>query len=150
MRKNIRIRTAGFCLNEKNELLLVNHVKKGRSYWLLPGGGEEFGETVPAALKREFMEEVSLKIKKIHNLVFMHDTVYPGGERHILNVYFRVELFKNSRPKVNREGVLKGSEYVSREKFRKILFYPDMKNAILNEWKRGFKKNLGYVYTKFK
>ncbi len=92
MNKHIRIRIAAIILNRKNELLLVNHKKRGKSYWLFPGGGVEYGETFEHALKRELKEELSLKIKKIKNLVFLNETIYPDGKRHILNIYFKVEI----------------------------------------------------------
>ena len=148
--KHIRIRVAGIALNNKNELLLVNHRKNGRSYWLFPGGGVEFGETIEAALKREFKEELSISGLAVENFVFMNDTVYPDGTRHILNMYFRVKLNKNVKIRVNPEKVLKGAEFVPLKKFRKLLFYPDVKSAIINGWKKGFKENLGYIKIRWK
>jgi 8-oxo-dGTP diphosphatase len=150
MRKNIRIRVAGIALNEKNELLLVNHRKKGRSYWLFPGGGVEFGETVDQALKREFAEEVSIKKLIVENLVFINDTIYPDEKRHILNLYFRVKLEKGAKIRLNPERVLKGAEFVDVKKFKKLLFYPDIKNAIISQWNKGFKESLGYIRVNFK
>lgn len=64
MKKNIRIRIAAIILNNKNEILLVNHKKNNKSYWLFPGGGIEYGETFEQALKRELKEELNLKMKK--------------------------------------------------------------------------------------
>lgn len=148
--KNIRVRVAGIALNSRNELLLVNHQKKGRSYWLFPGGGVEYGETLHEALKREFKEELSISRLSVENLVFMNDTIYPDGKRHIINLYLRVKLKKGAKIRINPEKVLKGAEFVSMQKFKKLLFYPDVKNAIINGWKKGFKENRGYIRIKFK
>lgn len=150
MKKNIRIRIAAVILNSRKELLLVNHVKHGRSYWLLPGGGIEFAEDCFTAIKRELKEELSLKAKKLGHLVFMNETIYPGGKRHILNLYFAVQLSGEQRLKVNPEGVLKGAKYVNVAEFKKILFYPAVKNVIIALWKKGFKKQAGYLKTKWK
>jgi len=150
MKKQIRIRVAGIALNEKNELLLVNHQKKGRSYWLFPGGGVEYGETAVQALKREFKEELSVSRLSVENLVFINDTVYPDGERHILNLYFKVKLERGQAVRLNPERVLKGAEFVTAQKFKKLLFYPDIKSAILNGWKNGFTKSMGYLKVKFR
>ena len=139
----IRVRVAGILLNSKNELLLVNHKKNGKSYWLFPGGGVEYGEGIEEALKREFMEELDIKIKKVENLVFMNDTVFPGGKRHILNLYFRVRAA--GRFNVKPEGPFVGAEFTPSDKFRKIRFYPHAKNVILSLWKRGFKQSRGYI-----
>ncbi len=43
-----RIRVAGLIIHGEN-ILLAEHEKGGRRYWLLPGGGMEFAETVEEA-----------------------------------------------------------------------------------------------------
>ena len=48
-------------------------------YWLLPAGRPETGESLEAALKREIMEELSLKIKIVRKLV-EHDDPYTGDK----------------------------------------------------------------------
>ena len=146
----IRIRVAGIALNKNNELLLVNHQKEGRSYWLFPGGGVEYGETLEEALSREFAEELSVKPASIGSLVFVHDTIYPDKKRHILNLYFRVTLKKNAKIRANPELVMKGASFVGMKEFKKLLFYPGIKNAIIRLWKKGFSKSPGYIRTKWK
>lgn len=148
--KNIRIRVAGILLNEKNELLLVNHQKNGKSYWLLPGGGVEHGESFHEALSREFMEELSLKIDSVGDLFLVHDTLYPNNKRHIVNLYFAVQTKKSSVMKVNPDGVLAEASFVSMKTFKKLIFYPNIKKEIIIEWKKSFKKPIGYMKIKWK
>jgi ADP-ribose pyrophosphatase YjhB (NUDIX family) len=148
--KNIRVRVAGILLNGKNELLLVNHQKNGKSYWLLPGGGVEFGESFHEALKREFMEELSMEIGAVGELFLVHDTVYPDKKRHIVNLYFTVKAVKNHVLKVNPDGVLAGAKFVSIKDFKKLLFYPDIKGDIIIKWKKRFRQPLGYMKIKWK
>jgi len=84
--KTLRIRVAGILLiNDK--ILLVSHKKKDDVYWLLPGGGVDYGESLDEALKREFSEELNINID-VHDLVLVNDSIEPGGERHILNMTF--------------------------------------------------------------
>jgi ADP-ribose pyrophosphatase YjhB (NUDIX family) len=142
---NIRVRVAGIVLNNKNELLLVNHVKNGRSYWLLPGGGVEYCEDVHTALKREFMEELSLKITSIGKLVMVHDTIYPDKKRHILNMYFTVKAAGLDKIRVNPDKVLNGAAFVSKADFRKKEFYPAIKDDIISLWEEKFSGTIGYI-----
>ncbi|PKL91128.1 MAG: NUDIX hydrolase [Candidatus Goldiibacteriota bacterium HGW-Goldbacteria-1] len=146
--KNIRIRVAGICLDKNNRLLLVNHQKNGKSYWLLPGGGVEYGETLHEALKREFMEEMSLNVKKAGELLFVNDSIYPGGKRHVINMYFRVRVSGVLKP--NPDHILKNAVYMKKSEFKKILFYPDIKNDIMSMWSNKFMKQAGYLKTKWK
>jgi ADP-ribose pyrophosphatase YjhB (NUDIX family) len=68
-------------------LLLVRHEKDGRSYYLLPGGGVEPGETIAAALTREVGEETGLVCELVAPL-FINDSIAPDGERHVIQLTF--------------------------------------------------------------
>jgi 8-oxo-dGTP pyrophosphatase MutT (NUDIX family) len=53
------------------EVLLIRHVhiEDGRSYWLLPGGGLESGETPEQCVAREMLEETGLTVR-VERLLF--------------------------------------------------------------------------------
>lgn len=55
-----------------NEILLARHVKNGRSFWVLPGGSIEPGETPEEAAQREMCEESGLAIR-IERLLFIDE-----------------------------------------------------------------------------
>lgn len=58
----LRIRYQG-AIVEDSRLLLIRHTEHtGRSYWLLPGGGREPGESEEACVHREMMEETGLEV----------------------------------------------------------------------------------------
>lgn len=87
--KSVRIRTAGLVVRD-GKLLLIGHLKNGRKYWLVPGGGMDFGESAAEALSREMKEELSLDVKA-NDLVFTCDSIDPSGERHVFNLFFSCE-----------------------------------------------------------
>jgi mutator protein MutT len=148
--KSIRIRVGAIILNKKNELLLVNHCKRGKSYWLFPGGGVEYGETIEEALKRELIEELSIKLNKIENLVFCHETIYPDKKRHIFNIYFKVLIKNNLKFLIKPDKVLKNARFFGVADFKRLLFYPDIKKVIINLWKNNFKDTMGFIKVKWK
>ena len=47
-----RIRVAGILI-EDDKILLIQHNKNNKKYWLIPGGGNEWGETSKEALIRD-------------------------------------------------------------------------------------------------
>ena len=126
----IRIRVAGILVKD-GQVLLVRHEKQGRTYWLLPGGGVEFGETAGEALVREFQEEVGLYIE-VGKLVFVQDSIPPDHHRQVLNLYFLVSLKDKNQPiKVTKDSVLQDAAYYPLSDFPRMKINPDIKAEIL-------------------
>jgi len=47
---------------EQDKILLINRIKGNDSYWVIPGGAVEFGESHKQAVKRECLEELGIKV----------------------------------------------------------------------------------------
>ncbi|MCA1037945.1 NUDIX hydrolase [Bacillus infantis] len=81
---------------EKNRLLVIN--KKGGSYtnhYDLPGGSLEDSESLPNALRREFLEETGMKLEIIRNIGVI-DFILPWDWKeythvHHICVFYEVE-----------------------------------------------------------
>lgn len=83
----IRIRV-GALIWRDGEVLLVRHEKAGRSYWLVPGGGLDPGETMLAAGAREVLEETGYSVE-MGRLLLLCEAIDPKpGGRHIVNVVY--------------------------------------------------------------
>lgn len=82
-----RIRVA-VAVVQPDGLLLVRHQKGGRSYWLLPGGGVEYGEPAREAARREMVEETGLEVQ-VGSLLLVSETVAPDGSRHLIHLVFQ-------------------------------------------------------------
>jgi 8-oxo-dGTP diphosphatase len=83
----IRIRV-GVLICRDGEVLLVRHEKGSRSYWLVPGGGVDAGETMVAAGARELLEETGYAVE-IGRLLLVCEAIDPRpGGRHIVNAVY--------------------------------------------------------------
>jgi ADP-ribose pyrophosphatase YjhB (NUDIX family) len=56
------IRVYGILLDEDNRVLVSDEFIRGNYYTKFPGGGLEFGEGTRDCLRREFMEEMNLRV----------------------------------------------------------------------------------------
>lgn len=81
-----RIRVAAV-IRRQEDVLLVRHEKDGQSYWMFPGGGVDWGETLESALRRELREEAGIEVL-VGGLLFANDSIAPDGRRHVVNLYF--------------------------------------------------------------
>lgn len=100
---NPRIRAAAAIVQD-GALLLVRHEKEGRGYWMLPGGGVQWGEGIDAAVRRELIEETGLEVAT-GDLLFVKDTIHPEGARHMVHIVLRAtvvggELLPSQDPRV--------------------------------------------------
>lgn len=85
-----RVRVAALMLLD-NRVVLVRHRKAGASYYLLPGGGVEYGESLSDALRREVLEETGLAIT-VGQPLLINDTIDPEASRHLVNITFSAEI----------------------------------------------------------
>jgi ADP-ribose pyrophosphatase YjhB (NUDIX family) len=83
----IRIRVGCVALDGERRILLVQHRKDGREYWLLPGGGVEAGETLQEAALRELREETGL-VGEVGRLLLVCESIDVRAGRHIVHVVF--------------------------------------------------------------
>ena len=60
---------------ENDRILMVRHCSPERTYWTLPGGGVEPGETHLQAVQREVMEEACLEVS-VGRLLFVAPYIY--------------------------------------------------------------------------
>jgi len=59
------VSAAGVITNERNEVLLLNHVLRPVSGWGLPGGFVNSGEQPEAAFRREIREETGMELTNV-------------------------------------------------------------------------------------
>jgi 8-oxo-dGTP diphosphatase len=90
----IRPRVCGLCI-ENDQVLMLKHEPGFRMpyFWLPPGGGVELGETLEAALEREFVEETGLKIA-VEKFLFVNQFVHLPF--HALEFFFLVRRIGGS------------------------------------------------------
>ena len=80
----------GVVVERDGVLLLVRHKKPDReSYWVLPGGRLEPGETIPKCAERELLEETGLR-GRFTGVLYVSE--FLTENRHTVDVTARVEV----------------------------------------------------------
>ncbi|WP_077600949.1 NUDIX domain-containing protein [Oceanobacillus sojae] len=74
---NIRNSAKAIIIQDK-QLLAIKKLDKDGYYFILPGGGQEHGETLHQTLKRECIEEINAGVE-IDNLLFIREYI---GKNH--------------------------------------------------------------------
>ncbi|MBV6492494.1 MAG: hypothetical protein LDLANPLL_00488 [Turneriella sp.] len=122
-RPTIRHRIAGI-YKRNQEILLVKHRKAGREYFLLPGGGQELGESAVDALKREWHEELNLRVE-VGRFLFCGESVPKEAKRtQVFQMVFQIDSI-DGNISVKREGALAGYAWISLNHLNNVAFFPD-------------------------
>ena len=126
-----RIRVAGILI-EDNKILLIQHHKNNKKYWLIPGGGNDWGETTKEALIREYKEETNMDIE-VDEFLFFSETISPDKKRHVLNLFYKIHRNNkdDSVRKLGEEAVLTDLKFVTKEELETMIIYPNIKENLL-------------------
>ncbi len=130
----IRIRASALIVENKN-ILAVKHRKNGRQYYLLPGGGVDYGEKIKTALEREIHEELGVSAEA-GKLLFVAESIHPKKERHIISMVLECCLY-NHNFNQGQDNRVVGYEFLSLKKLFEVTFYPDFRNHIVEYVEKG-------------
>jgi 8-oxo-dGTP diphosphatase len=88
----ITVRVYGILLGANKQVLVSDEYIRGNYYTKFPGGGLELGEGTRDCLKREFMEEMKLKVEvgeHIYTTDFYQKSAFNTAQQ-ILSIYYFV------------------------------------------------------------
>jgi 8-oxo-dGTP diphosphatase len=138
-----RTRVSGLLVRD-NKILVVEHQKGDKKYYLLPGGGINEGETVELALQREFIEETGLEIE-IARLLFLSDTIYPDKSKQIHHLIFQVKEDAPNELSVSQDERVKQALWVDYKKLSELEFYPPLSDWLI-KYLDGKLSGYGAIY----
>lgn len=138
----------GAVVIDGDRLLLVEHRKGTRGYWLLPGGGLEHGETFLACAEREVLEETGLSVRA-ERVVYLSEAIAPDGGRHIVNVFVKAALVGGTLA-VPEGDIVAAVRWVSLAEVPGLTMYPAIAQELLASAATGFDhevRHLGAFWT---
>lgn len=144
-----RVRVAGILI-EDDRILLIEHTKNNRKYWLVPGGGVDWGESAAEALIREFKEETGLDIE-VEKFLFISETIAPDKQKHVINLYFKIKKAENSSNimKLGEEKILTDLRFIPEDEIKNIKLYPNIKEKLIKLLnKENIEPYLGLLWDK--
>jgi 8-oxo-dGTP diphosphatase len=134
-----RIRV-GALLRSGDSVLLLRQEKSGRSYWLLPGGGVEEGESLHVALARELSEECGLEGLTLEGPIAIVESIAPAGLRprkHVVHVIFHADVSGRSLERVSSvDGAVHGHRLMDASDLATIDLRPPI-HRFLERWRPG-------------
>ena len=91
------IRVYGILINQQQQVLVSDEYIRGNYFTKFPGGGLEIGEGTRDCLKREFMEEMNLKVE-VGNHIYTTDIYQQSAfnnAHQIISIYYFVKALED-------------------------------------------------------
>lgn len=121
------IGSAGVCINEQNEILMVKSFES--EGWAVPSGGIEEGESPGECCVREFKEETGYDVKVIEHLRVKETTI---KGIHVKTFYFLVEKIGESSGINDPDQIIAEADWKSLSELKTINHaYPEDLNFLL-------------------
>lgn len=95
--QRFNIRVYGILINDQKQLLVSDELIRGNRFTKFPGGGLEFGEGTRDCLRREFLEEMNLKVDVGDHIYttdyFQLSAFHP--DHQIISIYYKVAALES-------------------------------------------------------
>jgi ADP-ribose pyrophosphatase YjhB (NUDIX family) len=126
---------------QDGHLLLVRSRDRQGDWYLLPGGGQHPGESLPAALRRECREEIGVDVE-VGGLRFVRDYIGRNHEyadedagMHQVELMFACRLAPGARPRVGPvpDSQQTGVAWIPLEAIGRHRVYPRQLAAVLRD-----------------
>jgi len=110
------VRVGALIIDDRG-LLLVRQCRLDRTYWLLPGGGVRFGESLADALRRELREELALDVVPgrplaVAEAISPDMTAYP---KHVVHVILEATVAEPAAVARPSDDAILEIRYVARD-----------------------------------
>ncbi|NJK78905.1 MAG: NUDIX domain-containing protein [Chloroflexaceae bacterium] len=130
-----RVRTAVKAIIIRNEHLLTIKMQDQRGiFYTLPGGGQERGEALPDALRRECLEEIGIAVE-VGALRFVREHIVRRevDDVHQLDLFFLCSIAANAEPTVGHipDTAQIGVAWLPLTDLEAYRFYPQVLRPIL-------------------
>lgn len=129
----------------EDKILLLRKADKDGSYTVLPGGGQEFDETLTQALEREVLEETGAEVEVgelLHIREYFsekHEFAFEDRALHQIEFFFRCEL--KTEPDPGRANELDSNQqevvWVRLSELEAVNFYPAAMREVLSHLESG-------------
>lgn len=140
-----RVRVA-VVITKGDSILLVQHRKGAHRYWLLPGGGLDFGETIAEAARRELWEETGLDIR-VTGYLYLSEAIAPDGTRHMVQVTLRAELVEEAPFVIPEDDVIEAVTWVPFAELEGLDLRPSMAAPLTRSHAEGFAHEMRFLET---
>ncbi|MCK5863495.1 MAG: NUDIX domain-containing protein [Candidatus Hydrogenedentes bacterium] len=131
-----RVRVAAVIIRD-NTILLAEHRKNNKTYYLLPGGGVDQGETLHDALVRELWEETRLEIQPAR-LLFVCESIAPDTSRHIIQLAFAATIDKQAHPAPGEDPRVVAAHFFSDKVLPTLPMFPPIQETLTAGLRNGF------------
>ncbi|MCL5942013.1 MAG: NUDIX hydrolase [Actinobacteria bacterium] len=129
------VRAAAFIVRE-GAVLLVRQKKGDATYWLLPGGRVNHGETLVQAVVRELREELCLEVAVRTPPLGLAENIPPHASsgRHGITVVFAADITGEDQPRPGDPAV-REYRWITADELPGLTVHPPI-HDLLGEWLR--------------